>query len=96
MSLSLADVQKVSLLARLRLSDLELEKMTRQLGQVVDYFRQLDEIDTTDIEPMAHALDLHDVFADDEPQASLPRELALATAPKHDGQCYLVPAVLGD
>jgi len=96
MSLSRADVEKTSLLARLRLSDAELEKMTVQLGQVVDYFRQLDEVDTSGVEPLAHALELFNVFADDEPQASLPREQALANAPKQDGECYRVPAVLGD
>ena len=96
MSLSRADVEKTSLLARLRLSDAELEKMTVQLGQVVDYFRQLDEVDTSRVEPLAHALELFNVFADDQPHASLPREQALANAPKQDGECYRVPAVLGE
>lgn len=96
MSLSRADVEKVSLLARLRLSDPELEKMTTQLGQVVDYFRQLDDLDTAQVEPMAHAMEIQNVFADDVVQESLSRELALANAPKHDAECYRVPAVLGD
>jgi aspartyl-tRNA(Asn)/glutamyl-tRNA(Gln) amidotransferase subunit C len=96
MSLTRADVEKTSLLARLRLSDAELEKMTAQLGQVVDYFRQLDEVNTSETQPMAHALDLHSVFAEDEPRESLPREQALANAPKQDGECFRVPAVLGE
>ena len=96
MSLSREDVQKVSLLARLQFSDDELDKMTSQLGQLVDYFELLNELDTADVEPMAHAMDIHNVFADDEPAASLPRELALANAPKRDDECYRVPAVLGD
>jgi aspartyl-tRNA(Asn)/glutamyl-tRNA(Gln) amidotransferase subunit C len=96
MSLSRADVARTSLLARLRLSESELDKMTVQLGQIVDYFRQLDEVDTTHIEPMAHAMDICNVFAEDEPRESLPRDLALANAPKHDGECYRVPAVLGE
>jgi aspartyl-tRNA(Asn)/glutamyl-tRNA(Gln) amidotransferase subunit C len=96
MSLSRSDVDKVSLLARLRLSDQELEKMTTQLGQVVDYFRQLDELDTTQVEPMAHAVEIFGVFADDELQPSLPRDQALANSPKHDDECYRVPAVLGE
>jgi aspartyl-tRNA(Asn)/glutamyl-tRNA(Gln) amidotransferase subunit C len=96
MSLSRSDVDKVSLLARLRLTDQELEKMTTQLGQVVDYFRQLDELDTTQVQPMAHAADISSVFADDELLPSLPREQALANSPKHDDECYRVPAVLGE
>lgn len=96
MSLTRDEVAKVSLLARLRFSDDELETLTAQLGQVVEYVRQLDELDTDAVEPMAHVADISNVFAADEPRSSLPREEALANAPKRDDECYRVPAVLGD
>jgi len=96
MSLTRADVEKVSLLARLRLSDQELDALTTQLGQVVDYVRQLEELDTASVEPMAHVADLRNVFADDVVRPSLDREVALANAPKRDAECYRVPAVLGE
>ena len=96
MSLSRADVEKVSLLARLRLSDDELDTMTEQLGKIVGYIDQLSELDTTDVVPMAHAVELTNVFVEDEPRESLDRDAALANAPKHDDECYRVPAVLGD
>lgn len=96
MSLSRDEVEKVAALARLRLSDAELETMTSQLGQVLGYIQQLDELDTADVEPLAHPLDLFNVLADDELGESLPREKALAAAPKADDECFLVPAVLGD
>jgi aspartyl-tRNA(Asn)/glutamyl-tRNA(Gln) amidotransferase subunit C len=96
MSLSRDDVEKVSLLARLRLSDDELDTMTDQLGKIVDYIDQLSEIDTADVVPMAHAVELTNVFVEDEPRKSLDRDAALANAPKHDDECYRVPAVLGD
>jgi aspartyl-tRNA(Asn)/glutamyl-tRNA(Gln) amidotransferase subunit C len=96
MSLTRDDVKKVSLLARLLLSEEELEAMTSQLGRVLDYVQQLEELDTTGVEPMAHAIDLANVFADDEPAPSLDRAAALANAPKHDEECYRVPAVLGE
>ncbi len=96
MSLTRADVEKVSLLARLLLSPEETESMTRQLGQVVEYVELLDELTTDDIEPLAHAMDLSNVFADDALLPSLDREQALANAPKRDHECYRVPAVLGD
>jgi aspartyl-tRNA(Asn)/glutamyl-tRNA(Gln) amidotransferase subunit C len=96
MSLTRADVDRVSLLARLRLSDTESDLMASQLSQVVDYFRQLDELDTSQVSPMAHAIELHNIFAPDELQPSLDREAALANAPKHDLECYRVPAVLGE
>jgi aspartyl-tRNA(Asn)/glutamyl-tRNA(Gln) amidotransferase subunit C len=96
MSLTREQVEKVSLLARLQLDEDELATMTRQLGQIVDYVEQLSELDTSDIEPMAHAVSLGNIFADDQPRHSLDREEALANAPKRDDECYRVPAVLGD
>ena len=96
MSLSREDVEKVALLARLELSDDELELMTAQLGQIVGYVEQLNELDTDEVEPMAHAVELVNVFRADEVADSLPRDQALANAPKSDGECYLVPAVLGE
>ena len=96
MSLSRQDVEKVSLLARLQFSDEQLDKMTAQLGQIVGYVEQLSELDTDGVEPMAHALDMANVFADDVARESLDREQALANAPKRDDECYRVPAVLGE
>lgn len=96
MTLPRDEVEKVALLGRLRLSDDELQRMTAQLGQIVQYVRQLDDLDTSGVEPMAHAADLCNVFAEDQIQPSLAREQALANAPKRDEECYRVPAVLGD
>jgi aspartyl-tRNA(Asn)/glutamyl-tRNA(Gln) amidotransferase subunit C len=96
MPLSRGEVDKVALLSRLVLAEDELDRMTAQLQQVVEYVRLLDQLDTTHVEPMAHAADLTNVFADDEVQPSLERERALANAPKRDEECYRVPAVLGE
>ncbi len=96
MSISRQDVEKVALLGRLQLTDGELETMTEQLVQIVGYVDQLAEVDTTGIEPMAHAIELSNVFKEDVVAESLPREEALANAPHHDDRGYLVPAVLGD
>jgi aspartyl-tRNA(Asn)/glutamyl-tRNA(Gln) amidotransferase subunit C len=84
------------LLARLELTPAELERMTEQLGQVVAYVESLAELDTENVEPMAHALDVSNVFAADEQRPSLDREAALANAPHRDREFYLVPAVLGE
>ncbi|HTN76255.1 MAG TPA: Asp-tRNA(Asn)/Glu-tRNA(Gln) amidotransferase subunit GatC [Pirellulaceae bacterium] len=96
MSLTRRDVEKVSLLARLRLSEAELATMTPQLDKIVHFIEQLNELDTSAVQPMAHALDMHNVFAADEVHTSLERAAALSNAPKHDDECYRVPAVLGD
>jgi len=96
MAISREEVEKVSLLARLRLSEEELDKMTIQLGAILQYIELLAEVDTTAVQPMAHALDVADVFRADEVRPSLDREEALANAPHRDDECYLVPAVLGE
>ena len=96
MSLSRQDVEKISLLARLQLTPEELTIMTDQLSQIVQYIDQLSELDTEDVEPMAHAAEIFNVFAEDKSRPSLDREDALRNAPKRDDQCYRVPAVLGD
>jgi aspartyl-tRNA(Asn)/glutamyl-tRNA(Gln) amidotransferase subunit C len=91
-----AEVEKVSLLARLSLSDEELDRMTSQMGDILGYVDLLSELDTEQVEPMAHALDVANVFRDDAVQPSLDREAALGNAPHRDEECYLVPAVLGE
>jgi aspartyl-tRNA(Asn)/glutamyl-tRNA(Gln) amidotransferase subunit C len=96
MSLTRQDVEKVSLLARLRLSPQELDRMTEQMGQIVAYVESLAELNTDSVEPMAHAVEVSNVFAADELRPSLPRDEALAAAPHHDREFYLVPAVLGE
>ncbi len=96
MGITKDQVRKVALLARLELPDEQLEVMTGQLAEIVTYIDLLSELDTDRVEPMAHAMDLANVFAEDDVEPSLDRDQALANAPRHDGQCYLVPAVLGD
>ena len=92
--LSNAEVAKVALLARLRLSPEELETFTGQLNSIVDYVAQLQELDTTGVEPLAHGVEVRNVFRDDVRGEPLPREQALANAPKRNAESFLVPAVL--
>jgi len=95
-SLTRADVQKISLLARLELEPDELTAMTTQLGEIVAYVEQLAEVNTDAVEPMEHVAELSNVFADDTVEESLPRAAVLRNAPDQDGHCYRVPAVLGE
>ncbi len=94
MSLTNADVAKVALLARLRISPDELETFTGQLNTIVDYVAQLQELDTTGVEQLAHGIEVRNVFRDDVRGQPLPREQALANAPKRNPESFLVPAVL--
>ena len=96
MSLTREDVARVALLSRLELTADELTQMTDQLTQILSYIDQLNELETDEVEPLAHAIELTNVFAADEVSASLTQDEALANAPKRDSECYRVPAVLGE
>lgn len=87
-------VAKVALLARLKLSDAELDLFQSQLANVLSYVEQLNEVDTEDVEPMAHAVEVVNVLRPDVIRESLARDAALANAPKTDGSYFLVPAIL--
>jgi aspartyl-tRNA(Asn)/glutamyl-tRNA(Gln) amidotransferase subunit C len=91
--LSRDEVAKVALLSRLQLTDDELNRMTDQLGAILGYVERLSEVDTEGIEPMAHAIERTNVFRDDVETPMLPRDAALANAPKTDGQYFLVPQI---
>ncbi|HAW29837.1 Asp-tRNA(Asn)/Glu-tRNA(Gln) amidotransferase subunit GatC [Gimesia maris] len=88
------EVLKVASLSRLKLSETEVTALGEQMGSVLKYIAMLDELDTADIEPMAHAIEISNVFRDDQLQESLPREQALSNAPQTDGNYFLVPAIL--
>jgi aspartyl-tRNA(Asn)/glutamyl-tRNA(Gln) amidotransferase subunit C len=88
------EVKWVAHLARLSLTTAELVAMTRDLSAIMDYVNLLQQVPTDGIEPMAHALDLINIFREDEPGTSLTVDEALANAPDRRGDFYGVPAVL--
>jgi aspartyl-tRNA(Asn)/glutamyl-tRNA(Gln) amidotransferase subunit C len=94
MSLSADEVAKVAMLARLRLSPDELATFTGQLNATVDYVTQLQALNTEGVEPLAHGVEVRNVFREDVRGPSLDREDALANAPKRNAESFLVPAVL--
>jgi aspartyl-tRNA(Asn)/glutamyl-tRNA(Gln) amidotransferase subunit C len=92
--LSRDDVKKVAVLGRLNLTDEEVDQFTEQLSQMLGYVEVLDELDVSDVEPLAHAADVTNVLRKDETKPSLERAAALANAPKSDGKFFLVPQIL--
>jgi aspartyl-tRNA(Asn)/glutamyl-tRNA(Gln) amidotransferase subunit C len=94
MSLTRDNGRWVAHLARLELSEGDLETMTRELGAIIEYVDQLQKINTDTVEPLAHPLPIHNVFRPDEPVPSLPPDQALQNAPDRRGNFYGVPAVL--
>ena len=95
MSLDRQQVAKIAYLARLSLTEAELDEMTQQLGKIVDLVDQLSAVNTDGVEPLVHAVELQNVLQVDEIKTSLPREKALANAPDADEECFRVSAVLG-
>ena len=96
MSLSRAEVEQVAALARLQFSDVEFDRLTIELGQIVNYVELLGQLETDNVLPMPHGVEQFNVFAADQDRCGLQRDDALANAPKSDRECYHVPAVLGD
>jgi len=89
-------IRHVALLARIELTDEQVVTFGKQLADIVAYMDKLQELDTDGVEPMAHALDLQNVFGTDEIRESLTPGAALANAPDRDGDFYKVPKVIGD
>ena len=87
-------VLHIAKLARVALTDAEIETFSAQLSGILDHFDVLSRIDTEGVEPTAHTLTLHNVLADDTARPSLPREEVLALAPATDDGYLRVRAVL--
>lgn len=88
------DVEHIATLARLKLSAAEFERYQRDLSSVLEYFEQLNELDTAGVEPTAHPLPIHTVVREDREAPSYNSDEALQNAPAHDGSFFTVPKVL--
>ena len=90
-----ADVRHVAKLARLAMDDATLARLTPQLEAILAYVDKLREADVTGVEPMAHAVDVKNVFRDDTVGQPLPLDKVLQNAPDFDGPFFKVPKVIG-
>jgi aspartyl-tRNA(Asn)/glutamyl-tRNA(Gln) amidotransferase subunit C len=87
------EVLHVAKLARLALTEEEIERFRGQLSAILEAVGKVSELDLEGVPPTSHPLDLVNVFAEDEPGPSLPREEALANAPETEGGFFAVPPV---
>ena len=94
MAFTREQIDSVAHLARIELTEAERELFGAQLASIFAYFAKLNELDTSDVEPTAHAMGLSNVFRDDVERPSTPREAILANAPARAYGCYLVPKIL--
>ena len=85
------DINKVAKLARLTLAPEEGVKLTQNLSAILDYVKNLEKLDTKDVEPTSHVLNLENVYRPDEAKKSLTRDKVLKYAPASDGFFFKVP-----
>jgi aspartyl-tRNA(Asn)/glutamyl-tRNA(Gln) amidotransferase subunit C len=95
-SITRDDVAHVARLARLTLSDAELDTFTGQLAAVLDHARDVEALDVADVPPMSHPYPLANVLRDDTPGPTLRRDDVLAMAPAVEDGRFRVPPILGE
>jgi aspartyl-tRNA(Asn)/glutamyl-tRNA(Gln) amidotransferase subunit C len=89
------DVRHVAKLARLHMTQSELEKITKELGSILQYVNKIGQLDVKNVPPMAHALPIHNVLREDVVEPALPVEKVLRNAPDRDGDFFAVPKIIG-
>jgi aspartyl-tRNA(Asn)/glutamyl-tRNA(Gln) amidotransferase subunit C len=94
MKLSREEVQHIALLARLGLSEAEIEKFKLQLSDILENFEILEQADTSNLPPTTQSIALQNVLRPDEARASYPVEDIVANAPQQDENCFKTRAVL--
>ncbi len=93
-SITPADIKKVATLARLSLDEPHLERLAGQLDSIFGYVNKIAQVDMTGIDPLAHALPLHNVLREDVPGPALPLDKILQNAPDADGPFFKVPKII--
>jgi aspartyl-tRNA(Asn)/glutamyl-tRNA(Gln) amidotransferase subunit C len=92
MAITREQVLHVARLARLEIPEGEIETVRAQLGAILEAVSKVSELDLSEVEPTSHPLDLANVWDEDEPRPSLPREEALANAPDPAEGAFRVPS----
>ena len=95
MALSKSEVEHIASLARVGMTEEDIATFGEQLSRILEQFRVLDQVDTTDTPPTSHTVDLASVFREDEVAPSYPKEDILANAPREDDGFFRVKSVLG-
>ncbi len=94
MALDRAEVEHIATLARIGLTENEVEMLREQLSHILEQFEVLSDLDTTDVTPTGHAVKLEAVMRDDIPHGSLDSQDVLSNAPRREGEFFRVKAVL--
>ncbi|OIP68736.1 MAG: asparaginyl/glutamyl-tRNA amidotransferase subunit C [Oscillatoriales cyanobacterium CG2_30_40_61] len=96
MNIDRQQVSKVAFLARLELTPEEEEQFTTQLGEILDYFEQLNELDTSQVAPMTRAIEISNITRPDQLEPYPQRDDILANAPEQEGDYFKVPKIMSE
>ena len=94
MEIKREDIEHIAKLSMLNLSDEEITRYTKDMEQIVRFANKINDIDTSEIEESAFALDAKNVFRKDEVRESFDRDLLLSNAPNSNGEAYSLPNVM--
>jgi len=95
MAVSIKDVEHIAELARLEFNESEKQRLTHELNEILLYMEKLNELDTSNVEPLSHVIELSNVFREDVVRPSIPPEEALKNAPAKKDTFFKVPKVIG-
>jgi len=93
-NISSKEVKKIAKLAKLELTDNEINLYSSQMSQIINYFSQLNKVDTSDIEPLSNVIDINNVVREDKIEKSLDKSISLKNAPQSDEEFILVPKII--
>ena len=94
MKITPEEISHVANLARLRMTQPEVEEMAKQLDEILSYVTKLNELDTQGVRPTTHAISIVNAFREDEVKPSLEHDTALANGPEQNGESYVVPRII--
>ena len=94
MKITKEEVLYVANLARLDLDEASIDKFAGQIGNILEYIELLNQVDTQDVKPTSHAIELTNAFRDDEEKEHLDRDQVLANAPQKENGSFIVPKVI--
>lgn len=95
MAVTRKEVEHIAELARLELTDSELEEYTAQLNKILVYMEKLNQLNTENVKPLSHPINCENVFREDVVKPSIDRKEALKNAPSKDDEFFKVPKVIG-
>tara|TARA_B100001250_G_C19722670_1_gene754559 strand:+ start:247 stop:552 length:306 start_codon:yes stop_codon:yes gene_type:complete len=93
-NISSKEVKKIAKLAKLKLTDDEITLYSSQMSQIINYISQLNEVDTSNIDPLSNVIDNNNVIREDKIKESLDKSISLKNAPQSDGEFILVPKII--